>query len=45
MLLRKIGENIKKKLEKLAEENRKQFGGKRLDCCTVNRTPTVKRSR
>jgi len=43
MLMRKIRENIKNKLEKLAEENRKQFHGGRLDCCTVNRTPAVKR--
>jgi len=36
-LFEKMKEKIKKRLEKLAEENRKIYGGKKLDCCTINR--------
>jgi hypothetical protein len=37
----KIKDNIKKRLEKLAEENRKIHHGQRLDCCNINRRPVV----
>jgi hypothetical protein len=28
--------SFKNKLKKMAEENKKDFGGKRLDCCDMN---------
>jgi hypothetical protein len=28
--------SFKKRLKKMAEENKKDFGGKRLDCCDLN---------
>jgi len=40
-LFEKMKERIEKRLEKLAEENRKIYGGKKLDCCTINRKPSV----
>ncbi len=44
-LLKKIGERWTEKLEKLAEDNRKLYGRRKLDCCTINtinRKPSVK---
>jgi hypothetical protein len=39
--MKNIFNNIKKKiirsLEKMAEENKKNFGDERLDCCTMNK--------
>ncbi len=32
-----IKEKIKKWLEKVAKENKEQFGYRRLDCCDLNR--------
>jgi len=45
MWLKRVKDNIKKRLERLAEENRKLYGGKRLDCCSINRTQVVGRKR
>jgi hypothetical protein len=42
MWLKRVKGNIKKRLEKLAEENRKLYGGKKLDCCSINRTQAIK---
>lgn len=36
-LFEKMKERIEKRLEKLAEENRKIYGRRKLDCCTINR--------
>ena len=36
---------IKKRLERFAVENRKLYGGKKLDCCSVNRPPVAKEKR
>jgi len=41
-LFEKVKKNVTTRLEKLAEENRKTFGGKRLDCCSINRKPVTK---
>jgi hypothetical protein len=44
-LLKKIGKRFTEKLEKLADDNRKFYGERKLDCCTINtinRTPSVK---
>jgi hypothetical protein len=35
--LKRVKRNFNERLEKLAEENRQMYGGKRLDCCNVNR--------
>ena len=40
--LKKIRDNMNERLEKLAEENRKIYQGKRLDCCSINKKPVVK---
>ena len=45
MWLKRVKENMKKRLEKLAEENRKLYGGKKLDCCSINRTQVSKAKR
>jgi len=41
-LLKKVKKNMTARLEKLAEENRKTFGNRRLDCCSINRKPVTK---
>lgn len=41
-LIEKVKKNVAARLEKLAEENRKTFGGKRLDCCSINRRPVTR---
>lgn len=45
MWLKRVKETVKKRLERLAEENRKLYGGKKLDCCSINRTPVSKAKR
>ncbi len=40
--LAKVKDNMKERLEKLAEENRKIYHGQRLDCCTINKRPVIK---
>jgi hypothetical protein len=40
--LRTINSRMKERLEKFADKNREYHGGRRLDCCTVNKKPTVK---
>lgn len=41
-LLDRVKKNMTARLEKLAEENRKTFGGKRPDCCSINRRPVTR---
>jgi hypothetical protein len=36
-LFAKIKKSINKYLERMAEENQKNFGGKRLDCCSIDK--------
>jgi hypothetical protein len=43
--LAKVKDNMKERLEKFAEENRKIHQGQRLDCCSMNRKPVVKGKR
>ncbi len=38
-LFENMGKRIKDRLDKLAEENQKIYGGKKLDCCTINKRP------
>lgn len=40
--LARVKDNMKERLEKFAEENRKIHQGQRLDCCSINRKPVVK---
>jgi hypothetical protein len=35
--LKKIKKNFEARLENLAEANRNAYGGRKLDCCTINR--------
>ncbi len=43
--MRNIFAKIKKRfnnyLERMAEENKKNFGNQRLDCCSINTPPRV----
>jgi hypothetical protein len=38
----KVKNNMKERLEKFAEENRKIHHGQRLDCCSGSKRPVVK---
>jgi len=38
-LLAGIKRSFNRYLERMAEENRKNFGNQRLDCCTINKRP------
>lgn len=39
MFIAKIKESFTRYLNKLAEVNKEQFGGKTLDCCKLNKPP------
>ena len=39
-----MGNRMKQRLERLAEENRKAYGGKKLDCCTINKNSVERKN-
>lgn len=38
-----INKKIKKLLNAITEQNKKQFGSERMDCCEMNKKPIIKK--